>query len=193
MTNDTTVHEPVAGDVIPRSTAKMVGGIAFTAIIFVAALFIIWAYFTGFELGLPSASVQVNWLGAFLAFVGVVLAPLIILGLGFMLLTNRRIVLGSDRLQVLQRLGGADKVTTQIPYRNIANLACDTDEGARFLGIDLVNVDDGETFATDSNFAREKSTYGWHFRVFGGYQKDVRTIHDMLARRLQDYRHTQQT
>ncbi len=193
MTNDAKVHEPVQGDVIPRSTGKMTAAIGGLVVLSLFGLFLIWAYFTGFVLPLPNAEIQLNWLGAAFGFAAAIIGPLLTFAFAVMLALKERIVLGSDRLQRLQRLGKADKVTTQIPYRNIANLTCDTDEGARFLGIDLIDAADADTFDTASNFAREKSTHGWHFRTFGGYQKDLQTIHDMLARRLEDFKQSQPT
>jgi hypothetical protein len=193
MTDKATAHEPVEGDVIPRSSGKMTAAIGGLVILSLFGVFLIWAYFTGFALPLPSASIQLNWLGAAVGFGAAIIGPLLTFAFAVMLALKERIVLGNDRLQRLQRLGKADKVTTQIPYRNIANLACDTDEGARFLGIDLIDADDADTFDTASNFAREKNTYGWHFRILGGYQKDLRTLHDMLAKRLEDYQQSQPT
>ena len=193
MPDDAAVHQPVEGDVIPRSTGKMTAAIAGLVVLTLFGIFLIWAYFTGFALPLPGASIQLNWLGGAVGFAAAIIGPLLTFAFAVMLALKERIVLGSDRLQRLQRLGKADKVTTQIPYRNIGNLACDTDEGARFLGIELIDVDDADTFDTASNFAREKSTYGWHFRIFGGYQKDLQTIHDMLAKRLEDFQQSEPT
>lgn len=193
MTDEPKVHEPVEGDVTARSTGKMMAAIGGLVVLSLVGVFLICAYFAGFVLPLGSAGIQLNWLGVAVGFAAAIIGPLLALLFGLMLVLNERIVLGSDRLQRLQRLGKADKVTTQIPYRNIANLTYDTDEGVRFLGIDLIDVDDPDTFDTAANFAHEKETYGWHFRLLGGYQKDLRTIHDMLAKRLEAFRQSQES
>lgn len=193
MAQETREFDPVSGDVISRSTVKMIVGIVGAAIMLLAAVLVALAYFTGFALPIPGGSVTINWLGGALACVGALVIPLVILGLGFMLITKERIVLASDRMQRLQRLGGADKVRLQIPYRNIAGCDSVKEEGVRFIGIDLLDPDDAETFNADSNFAREKTNYGWHFRIQGGYREDVRTIHQMLAGKLQAFQAGQET
>jgi len=193
MVEATPEFDPVTGDVIPRSTAKTIGGIILALIMFLASVLIAVAYFAGFALPLPGGSVMINWLGGALACFGVLVTPLLILGLGFMLITKERIVLASDRLQRLQQLGGTDKVRTQIPYRNISRCDHVKEEGVRFLGIDLLDPDDAETFNADSNFSREKKTYGWHFRIQGGFQEDVRTIQQMLAEKLEAFQGGQET
>jgi hypothetical protein len=185
--------EPVPGEVIARSTVKTIAGIFFAAIMLLACVLIAAAYFTGFALPLPGGSVTINWLGGVVACFGLLVTPLLILGLGFMLITKERIVVADDRLQRLQQLGGTDKVRTQIPYRNIARCDHVKEEGVRFVGIDLVDPDDGDSFDADSDFARQKKTYGWHYRIQGGFQEDVSTIQQMLADKLQAFASGQET
>jgi hypothetical protein len=76
----------------------------------------------------------------------------------------------------------------QIPYQNIARLESVKDEGVRFVGIDLLDANDPDSFNSVSDFEKEKSRQGWHFRIQGGYQEDVSTIHEMLARKAERQR-----
>ena len=181
----TSAHEPVAGDVVSRSTVKTIGGLILAVLMLLASLFLIWAWFTGFALPLPGGFVTITGLGAVVGVLGLLITPLIILYLGYMLVAQERMILGDDRLQIVRRQGGSDKVIGQIPYHNVARAEYGNDEGVRFLGIELLRADDPETFHSGIDFAREKKTYGWHFRILGGYHENVRTIHELLAGKLQ--------
>ena len=174
--------EPAKGVVIPRSALKTLGTLAFLLVMLVGGIAIVWAWWTETGLPLPSGVVHINMVGGIAgilaAAIGAVLLPLI----GLLLFVGEKLIVASDRLQIVQM----GKVVTQIPYRNIANMLLGNDEGVEFIGIDLHDLDDSDTFASGCNFQSSKTSDGWHFRLLGGYQKGLAEIHQLLLDQMRD-------
>ena len=184
MSQPVRAAEAVSGDVISRSKVKTLGGLLFMGLMSLVCVLIVIAWFTGFAMPLPAGAVRVNGAGAAIAGIGAVIMPLGVLGLGWMLFVDERLILGDDRLQIVRRLSGQDQVTTQVPYRNIAALESVNDEGVRFVGINVQDPSDPDTFETDSDLPRAQQKHGWNIRIHGGYQESTATIHEMLSRKI---------
>ncbi|WP_254507179.1 hypothetical protein [Anatilimnocola floriformis] len=152
---------PIAGEElrVPLSMAVGIIGMGFVALIFGGGIALLtWRSFTfGGPAGEYTFTDYAGWFGLFLGVCGLLLIPA-----GVLLLFNRgALVLGQDRLQyVVNRR----KVITQIPYRNIARMEIATDEiGARFIGIELANLADPETYHPDATGCQDLS--GWHYKI----------------------------
>ena len=87
---------------------------------------------------------------------------------------RRRLVVGEDRIQVIERRRGEDHVILQIPYANIAKFKCE-DSNTR-VGINLYRLDDGDTYAPGENFERNYRKEKRHYCITYGYRHGVRAI-----------------
>jgi hypothetical protein len=90
------------------------------------------------------------------------------------LATGQRLVIGSDRLQIVQ---GAETIVAQIPYRNIAGLASFTYSWRKFLGFDLANPHDAETFWS---WGQRGNSYGFHFILADSYAEALDDIRNRI-------------
>src|ERR1043166_5712133 len=140
---------PAEGIVIPRSTVKLVAGIA--VLFFALALFIgtIWAWWSetavlGFW--------HVNGSQAVGAMLGAAIAGLLMPLLVGFLFVGERLIVAADRLQLVRSFRG-DTVDLQIPYANVEEFFLGKDDGVPFLGIRLRDPADPDTFAASWDFA----------------------------------------
>src|SRR5438045_1983186 len=93
---------PVDGEVIGRSVTKTLAFILLNVLLFLFGVFLIWARLTDQVLG----SRQITWWGLVLGIGAVLGAPLLAVLLLRSLWVQRRLVIGTDRLQIVDRLGG---------------------------------------------------------------------------------------
>jgi hypothetical protein len=107
-------------------------------------------------------------------------SPLMIFRLVRSWWVRRRLVVGSDCLQVVEHLGGEDTVVLQIPYANIAEFKYE--KGARRVGIDLHCLDDPNTYAGGENFRGNRQSDGRHYCILVGYRSGPRAIATELER-----------
>lgn len=87
---------------------------------------------------------------------------------------RRRLIVGEDRIQVIERRRGEDHVLLQIPYANIAEFKYE--DGAKRVGIDLCRLDNVDTYAPGENFERNRRYKGRHYIIPFGYQHGARAI-----------------
>ena len=93
---------------------------------------------------------------------------------------RRRLIIGSDCIQVIEYLGGEDRVVLQLPYSNIAEFKYE--ENALRVGIDLQRLDDANTYAPSENFKENRKSRGRHYCIAFGYQSGARTIASEIER-----------
>jgi hypothetical protein len=170
---------PVSGQAVPVSGFKLAAGIALLCLALVLGIVLIWAWWKGIDLPLPlfgernrnAAAIA----GAFMVVMAALFLPIAII----YSFAREKLILGTDRLQIVQY----GKVCVQIPARNIARIAIDHDEGVAFLGIDLKNPDDVETFAEGWDFKENKSA-GWHYRLSDFYQLRLDEVCALIVERM---------
>lgn len=173
---------PVDGLVFGRSATKTIGLIVVNVLLFLFGVFLIWAWATDQVLNPGPNALRVTWWGVLLG-VGVVLgAPFFAVLLLRSLWVKRRLVVGSDRLQVVEHLGGEDTVVLQIPFANMAEFKYEATETERRVGIDLRRLNDPETYARSDNFEVNQQFQGRHFCISGGYQGGPSSIATALER-----------
>src|SRR5262245_36261453 len=170
---------PVPGQVIPISGFKVMAGIALLCLALVLGIVLIWAWWTGTDLPLPLLGERNRNTGAIAGALMVVIAGLFLPIAILYSFAREKLILATDRLQIIQN----GRVCVQIPSRNIARLAIDDDHGVAFLGIDLQDPDDVETFAQGWDFKESKGT-GWHYRLADFYQLRLDEIRTLILERL---------
>jgi hypothetical protein len=167
--------KPVSGEVIGRSILKTIGYQLFLLMIFFVGLFLVWAWWTGFVI---PGDRTVTWWGLLIGVGAVFPAPLLMAESLYRMVKHERLILGEDRLQVVRRIKGDDAVILQIPYENIADLAYVAKRMDWFVGIDLLEVDDPNTFG--GRFESHKIAEGWHYTIGDGYTVKAARIHKKL-------------
>jgi hypothetical protein len=170
---------PVSGQVIPISGFKVVAGIALLCLALLLGIVLVWAWWTGTDLPLPLIGKRNPNAGAIAGALMVVIATLALPIAILYSFAREKLILATDRLQILQN----GKVCVQIPSRNIARIAIDDDDGVAFLGIDLKDPDDVETFAEGSDFNENKGA-GWHYRLADFYQLRLDEIRALIVERM---------
>jgi hypothetical protein len=170
---------PVSGQVIPVSGFKLFAGIALLCLALVLGIVALWAWWTGTDLPLPLLGERNRNTGAITGAFMVVIAALFLPIAILYACAREKLILATDRLQIVQN----GKVCVQIPSRNIARIAMDDDEGAAFLGIDLKDPDDADTFAEGWDFKESKGA-GWHYRLTDFYQLRLAEIRALIVERM---------
>lgn len=165
--------KPVDGVVIRRpvfSTFAFLFALA-VALVYMSAL--LWEMIddkTGFDPGVDVARLVVH-------VAAMLLIPLAAVLAWAGLRQNRRMVLGVDRLQVLERERGRDVIALQIPYANLADVQYGpTKTGRLGLCIALDDLYDSQTFAAGERFDANWSELGYHLVLPGGYQRSLNDI-----------------
>ncbi len=176
--------EPVAGEVIGRSIGKILGMSIVLPPIVLVGFGLTAGWLTGRVTDdlVEGPSVVTFWgflVGLFMLLAG----PLWLASLVRRLLIRERLVLGSDRLQVVRRQDGRDVVLVQLPYDNIADVVYGVDDFSRFLKIDLKDPDDPKTFGED--FDHNKETTGHHYIFGSGYRASAATLLEKLNEKMQ--------
>lgn len=151
-------------------------GLAILFFVFLVGILNFWASWTDTPIPLPLVGELIQrwgWItGAFMAVVSGLFMILFILSL----FSDEKLIIAPDRLQVVFN----GKVHAQIPFRNIARFALVHEEDLDFLGIDLLNPSDADTFATNWDFDGNKSQDGWHFFLFAAYERELDEIRQTL-------------
>jgi len=169
---------PVAQDGIAfrRSIIKTFVFVFLYFLMFCLGLFLTWAKITHQVLDPGPDPKAVTWWGLLIGIAMILLAPLGIKQLVRSLWVKNRLVIASDRLQIIERLSGQDTVVLQIPYSNIADFKYETTKSERRIGIDLRNIADPETYAPKVKFEQNKKVQGRHICFSGGYRRGVKAI-----------------
>jgi hypothetical protein len=172
---------PVSGQVILVSSFKLVVGIALLCLALVVGIVAIWGWWTGTNLPLPLLGERNRNTGAVTGAFMVIIATLFLPITVLYAIAREKLIVATDRLQIVQN----GKVCVQIPCRNIACIAIGNDEGLAFLGIDLKDPDDAETFAEGWDFKESKGS-GWHYRLTDFYQRRLDEIRALIVERMGD-------
>jgi hypothetical protein len=173
---------PIDGVIFGRSVAKTFGFIVLNILLFLFGLFLIWAKITDQVLDPGPNAKHVTWWGLLIGIGAVLAAPAMIVLLLRSLWVKRRLVIGADRLQVVEHLVGEDTVVLQIPYSNIAEFKYEATKTERRVGIDLLQLDEPETYARSENFQVNGQVEGRHFTISGGYRGGPRAIATAIER-----------
>jgi hypothetical protein len=105
--------------------------------------------------------------------VGVLVTLIFYVPLSLLRVANgQRLVISSDRLQIVR---GSSAILAQVPYRNIKNMCTFMFGRNYFLGIDLANPCDQETFRTLGQ-QRDSIMYGYDFILADEYVEQPEAI-----------------
>ena len=179
--------QPVAGEVIGRSTGKSIGMMLLGVLGALFGAFLLWAYATGAVLDPSSPTPQkVTTWGLIVGLVLLVGGPLVAVYMSYLLKIKRRIILGRDRLQIVQKVEGSDAAIIQIPYRCIEHVEIAETAGGKEVAIRLHTLHDPE-FAqpVPGEFENRMSAEGFHYSIGGGYLLAVPMIYQRLLGALQ--------
>jgi WD40 repeat protein len=161
--------QPIEGTVIPASGAKLYRIIGLLGVSLLASGG--WFYYDWLNH-------TINITSAFFAIVslvGLLAAPV---AAGRHLFSQRRLVIGADRLQVLE---GETTVVVQVPYRNLRRIGMYESYGA-CLGIEVADRNDPDTFW--SRFHSSQS-FGFHLAL-SDFMEPPEALQKMILLRLQD-------
>jgi hypothetical protein len=156
---------PIAGVVYPRSTIKTFGLILLAMLFFPVGCFLVWAKIRTEFYGPGPGGREITWYGLLLGIVGVVGAPIMVYQLARSLWVRRRLVIGADRLQILECRGSDDLVVMQIPFANIMNVQYDVTTTERRVAIDLLDPDDAESYGDGADFRVNANILGRHYCI----------------------------
>lgn len=168
----------VEGYTIAVSTLAMVAMMTVSAILFVAGVALIVAYFAQADFSIWALILGVAMFVIGPAGVGVGIHQLRV---------KERLILGSDCFQVIHQIQGADEVITQIPYANIATITFERGTQRNYVGIDLVELNEPNTHDSKNRFETNKSVRSFHWIIDPGYTEGLETIYEMLRERVEHY------
>ena len=187
MSETQRVSVPVNGIVIPRSQVKTLGLIVLAVLFFPVGCFLVWAKVQTELFGPSSGGREITWYGLLLGILGVVGAPIMVYQLARSLWVQRRLIIGSDRIQIVESLDGADVVVFQIPFANIALVEYEVTATDRRVAIDLNNPDDPESFAEDVSFRAIANSLGRHYCITEAFQDGPDEIADEIKQALKSW------
>ena len=94
-----------------------------------------------------------------------------------------RLIVGTDRLQKVERHGENESVVLEIPYRNLAEVIYQGGEEER-LGIDVIHTGDADTFDASGKMETSKRSRGHHVVLTPQFKQPLRMVYDTLKRRI---------
>jgi hypothetical protein len=112
--------------------------------------------------------------------VGLLAIPLgmfLVLIAGLLLALAKRLVIGTDRVQLLSR----GRVAVEIPFRNVAAVSASGEGNAGVVGLQLLDRNDPATCIP--SWAKDR----YEIQVLT-YGKPLKEIHDAVNKRFQEYR-----
>jgi hypothetical protein len=166
---------PVEGQVIGVSVLANLVMMAVSAVICLVCLGLVVLWFVERSFGL--GALIAGLLGLVFGSAGV--------GMGlFRMGVKERLIVGSDRFQVIRQVRGEDEVITQIPYANMSAIKFERGSQSNYVGIDLVELDEPGTYQKNNDFETTKAVRGFHCVIDPGYTEALETIYEMLAARL---------
>jgi hypothetical protein len=111
---------------------------------------------------------------------GVVGAPLLSYRLLWKVRRGRRIVIGTDRLQIVEGLGEDTTVLVSVPYANIEVLKCVEIGYWHQLELEVCDTHDPETYFAGINIEENFRTLGHHYEIAGGYELPMEEIEALI-------------
>lgn len=132
---DAPCPEPVPGRSFESSPGKGLGQL-FTGLFFVAlgGLIVAWRL-SGFVLGNRRPSWVITIAAGFCVLMGGFFAVTAVA----QMLRKRRVVVGADRVQVLERAGGAEVVVAQVPYANVVGIGVESTDTGPHVNVALAD------------------------------------------------------
>jgi hypothetical protein len=173
--------QPVEGRKFPESLLIIAGEVLLG--IFVLGplgVILVLAWWYEWPLGTQRIALPGAMIGAVLAVLGL-LSPLLLAKI----FRRETIIVGKDCFQVVL---GADKVTRQIPYRNIAQIRLirsheRTDSASNFIGIVLANIEDLSTLCAQAE--TNMKAHGWHYRLQTGHRAvPLEQLYELIVKRM---------
>jgi hypothetical protein len=164
-------YEVVPGRVFARSVPKTIGLLAGCALGFLFGLLLVWAKISDELHGpVPGADQHVTWYGLILGGASVLFMPFIAARLMASLRATQRLVVGEDRLQLVELISGVETVVVQIPFSNLADAKYEATRSHRRVGIDLIDPSAPGTFARGPGFESNKGVFRRHYCITTGYE-----------------------
>jgi hypothetical protein len=181
MNHEITPPLPVGGIVFGRSISKTIGFLVLNIVFLIMGVCMIWAKLTGQVLDRGANPEVVNWWGLLIGIGAVIFAPLTIMQMIRSLWVKRRIVIGQDRIQMVELHNSQDVVILQIPFANIAEAKYEATSSERRVGITLQHLDE-DTYALHEKFETNLKTKGRHYCITSGYVGGPRAIATAIDR-----------
>jgi hypothetical protein len=176
--------KPVKGEVFSRSAGKAFLGVAGFGLLFLFGVGLVYAFLTDTPWKGGDRPEFVTWWGFLMGLACMGFGPVFMVLTIRAVLRKQRVVVGKDRLQILERIGGRDVVVFQVPYTNIAKLKYEVTEAARRIGIKFKDTEDPATFDNTSGFEFNAAMDDkWHFCIQGGFQGGLKAIHEAILTR----------
>jgi hypothetical protein len=95
---------------------------------------------------------------------------------------GRRIVIGADRVQIVEGRGEDAFVLVSLPYANIESLKCTEVGYWHKLDIEVSDTNDPETYFAGTDIEENFRTLGHHYEIAEGYQQPMDEIEDLIRR-----------
>jgi hypothetical protein len=164
-----------SGVVIGVSALAMAGMMAVMVVLTLAGLGMVLSWFFTRD-----ASI---WL-LIVGLVFVVLGPAAIAGGIYRMRIKERLILAADRLQLVRRFQDEDQVILQVPYANISAIRFEHGTQRNYVGIDVADLADADTYSKDNNFTTIKDIRGFHVVIDPGYTQGLAFIYAMIVERM---------
>lgn len=169
--------DPVDGTVFETSTVLVLVCLLFGLFLTVAgAVLLVWLLSAAARNDPPSFKLifgtAVGPLGAFFVFLGVRL-----------LVRRKRLVVGEDRFQFVERVGGEDVVIAQVMYANVTGLALNRVGDAKVLSVRLARSNAAGTYDTGRYFRVVRPLAdgrGYEARIPDDFRGGLSAIHEAL-------------
>ena len=137
---------------------------------FLFGMLLVWSKIRDEVWGPIPGADRVTWYGLVFGVCAMLRAPWAIYGLVRSLRARRRLIVGVDRIQLVELAHNDDSVVLQIPYSNFAEVKYEATRSHRRVGIDLLDLNDPETYAPGTNFESRRRAIGRHFCITVGYE-----------------------
>jgi hypothetical protein len=168
--------QPIEGEVVHDSLFRIFKLFLLALVLIPVGGALVWAWWTDFALGDRRVSWWGAGLGAFLFLAGILGVPVSIV----MAFLRTRLIIGQRCFQVVV---GKERVTHQLPYKNIARFEFIQDPNGNFIGIDLDDIQDADTLNPDSETNKKWS--GWHYKLTDeNWSEPMPKIYERIAKRL---------
>ncbi|MGL4554325.1 MAG: hypothetical protein ACRC33_24445 [Gemmataceae bacterium] len=169
--------ELISGLVVPTSNLTLFGLFLASAGFFLGCGYLLYEWWLPDDHGvLPF---RVTWWGAILCLVGFVI------GLGGMIafvvefLGPKRLVVGDRSFQVVR----GSSVELHVPYANVRHLAYEKRDDEGYVGIDLHDPDDPDTYAKDAGDLRQRDKKGRDCALDGWYTLGLQEVARLIEKK----------
>lgn len=117
--------------------------------------------------------------------VGVFLLGLLAaIAMPFEILFPQRIIVGKSRVQIVRKGSSGDRVELSIPYYNLKRATHEKDGDDWYVGLDLYDLDDPDTYAEPRSQIEKKKEKGRDATIDGGFTASLKEIADILKDRI---------